>query len=552
MENLRVFLILLLLTVTFLFFQAWENDKNNFHNKITKNQNSIFDDKANNISKYKEETLPKKERLNTQSIKKFENGIQNKNTELIEVKTNLFNLKISPKGGDLVFLEMNNYLDDEKKNKYILFNDIKNKYVMQTGLISESGPDSHKLGRAIYYTEKKVYDFNGKKEDLFVDLKYSNKDIDVIKRFIFKNNSYEIGIKHIFNNKSKKTLDTNIYARIRKQHIQKDDGFLPGTSTYNGVVVSNEHDSFKKISFSEIKRGKYRSENKEGWISIIENYFLSVLIPKNHEVNYVYSTETFQNGEIGIRFVSSEYISVPADSKYTYNTSLYAGPILPNILKDVAPKLELTADYGMLWVICMPIFYLLKYIYTYVGNWGFSIIIITLIIKIAFYWLNAKNYKSMGNLRKLEPRIKKLKENFGDDKQKFGQALMELYKKEKVNPLGGCLPILIQLPVFIALYWTLLGSVELRHAPFILWINDLSAKDPYFILPLIMGITMFLQQSLSPKPADPVQAKVMKFIPLVFTVLFLNFPSGLVLYWVVSNILSILQQWLVMRNISKE
>jgi YidC/Oxa1 family membrane protein insertase len=230
---------------------------------------------------------------------------------------------------------------------------------------------------------------------------------------------------------------------------------------------------------------------------------------------------------------------------------LYAGPILPNILKDIAPKLELTADYGMLWPICMPIFYLLKYIYNYVGNWGYSIILVTLLIKVAFYWLNAKNYRSMGNLRRLQPRINKLKEVFGDDKQKFGQAVMELYKKEKVNPLGGCLPIIIQLPVFIALYWVLLGSVELRHAPFILWINDLSSKDPYYILPLVMGITMFLQQHLSPKPADPIQAKVMMFIPIIFTGLFLNFPSGLVLYWVVSNILSIIQQWLIIRNISK-
>jgi YidC/Oxa1 family membrane protein insertase len=552
MENIRVFLILSLLTVVFLFFQAWEKD--NAELKIlesTTTQENILD---NNEYIINEKNNPQKT-LEEKNIKHIQNSIvddQNiKNLELIEIKTKLFNLKINPKGGDLVFLEMNNYLDDDKKNKYILFNDKKNKYVMQTGLISESGPDSHKLGRAIYYSEKQLYDFKNQKKDLFVDLKYNNNDIDVIKRFIFKNNSYEIGIKHIFKNKSEKILDTNIYARIRKQYTKKEEGFFPGTSTYNGVVVSNENDSFKKISFSEIKKGKYKSENKEGWISIIENYFLSVLIPKNNDINYVYSTETFQNGEIGIRFVSSEYISIPKNSQYVYDISLYAGPILPNILKDVAPKLELTADYGMLWLICMPIFYLLKYIYTYVGNWGFSIILVTLIIKLAFYWLNAKNYRSMGNLRKLEPRIKKLKESYGDDKQKFGQALMELYKKEKVNPLGGCLPILIQLPVFIALYWVLLGSVELRHAPFILWINDLSAKDPYFILPLIMGITMFLQQSLSPKPADPIQAKVMKFIPLIFTVLFLNFPSGLVLYWVVSNILSILQQWSIMRNISK-
>lgn len=552
MENIRVFLILSLLTVTFLFFQAWEKDnaglkileetveKEDF---LMENDKSYFFEKKgsdNNIikenSKYSE--YPPKIR-------------DDNNTTFINVKTELFNLKINPKGGDLVFLEMNNYLDDNKKNKYILFKNGTDKYIMQTGLISNAGPDSHKLGRAIYYSEKELYDFRNTEDELFVDLKYSNKNIDVIKRFIFKNNSYEIKIKHIFKNKSNKTLDTNIYARIRKKNTEKEEGLLPGTSTYNGVVVSNEQDSFKKISFTEIKRGKYKSENREGWISIIEDYFLSVLIPKSYDVNYVYSTETFQNGEIGIRFVSSEYISVKENSQYTYDMSLYAGPILPNILKDVAPKLELTADYGMLWFVCMPIFYLLKYIYTYVGNWGTSIILVTLIIKIAFFWLNAKNYRSMGNLRKLEPRIKKLKETFGDDKQKFGQALMELYKKEKVNPLGGCLPILIQLPVFVALYWVLLGSVELRHAPFIFWINDLSAKDPYFILPLIMGFTMFLQQSLSPKPADPIQEKVMKFIPLIFTLLFLSFPSGLVLYWVVSNTLSIIQQWIIMRNISK-
>jgi len=549
MENIRVFLILSLLTVVVLFFQAWEKDSKN----IEISQNSQQQEYVNDVVdiEYSKHVNNRKSQNNTHNLKSYE--VNNSNIKLIEIKTDLFNLKINPKGGDLVYLDMNNYLDDSKKNNYILFNnlDINNKYIMQTGLISQLGPDSHKLGRATYYTEKNLYDFRNEKGTFFVDLKYSNNNIDVVKRFTFKKNSYEIGIKHIFTNHSSEIIDTHIYARIRKNYQHKEEGLLAGTSTYNGVVVSNENDSFKKISFSDIKKGTYKSENKEGWISIIENYFLSVLIPKNNNINYVYSTEKFQNGEIGIRFVSSEYISVPPNSTCSYDMSLYSGPILPNILKDVAPKLELTADYGMLWFICMPIFYLLKYIYKYVGNWGFAIILVTLIIKVAFYWLNAKNYRSMGNLRKLEPRIKKLKEVFGDDKQKFGQALMELYKKEKVNPLGGCLPILIQLPVFIALYWVLLGSVELRHAPFILWINDLSSKDPYYILPLIMGFTMFLQQYLSPKPADPMQAKVMKFIPIIFTGLFLNFPSGLVLYWVVSNILSILQQWFIMRSIPK-
>jgi YidC/Oxa1 family membrane protein insertase len=543
-----------LLTITFLFFQAWEKDnkKSSFNNQAEYQEIKNFEKEYENENIDHHSNTLESEDSDIKNI--ISSNSNTKNLELISIKTDLFNLKISPKGGDLVFLEMNNYLDDDKKNKYVLFNNnlnSNNNYYMQTGLISEFGPDSHKFGRFIYSSEKTEYDFTNHNSDTFIDLTYSDENISVVKRFILKKNSYEIEIQHIFSNHSSKTVDTNIYARIRKNYQNKNDGFLIGTNKYDGVIISNKTNSFEKISFDDIKKGRYKAEEDEGWISIVENYFISVLIPENNKVKYVFSTEMFKNGEIGIRFVSSERISVPKNSNYTYTTKLYAGPILPDILKDVAPKLELTADYGFLWPICTPIFHLLKYIYKHIGNWGFSIILVTLFIKIAFYWLNAKNYRSMGNLRKLEPRINKIKETYGDDKKKFGQALMELYKKEKVNPLGGCLPILIQLPVFVALYWVLLGSVELRHAPFILWINDLSSKDPYFILPIIMGITMFLQQSLSPKPADPIQAKVMRLIPFVFTLLFLNFPSGLVLYWVVSNILSILQQWFIMRNIKK-
>ena len=461
-----------------------------------------------------------------------------------------YNIKINPKGGDIVHLDMNNYLDNDKKNNFVLFNPSYNsKYTMQTGLISKLGPDSHKLGRVVYASDKKMFDFRKCKKGFHVDLTYSNESISVIKRFIFKRNSYKIDIKHIFRNNSDDYLDTNIYARIRKKNIEKSEGLFPAISTYNGVIVNTKDDQFKKISFEDIKKGKYRSEDKEGWISIIENYFLSVLIPRD-KIKYFYSTEMFQNGEIGIRFVS-ELISIPKKSEYVYNISLYAGPVLPNILKNIAPGLELTADYGVLWPICQPIFSILKYIYSYVGNWGFSIILVTLFIKLLFYKLSAASYRSMGNIKKLKPRIDKLQATFGDDKQKLGQAMMELYKKEKINPLGGCLPILIQIPFFIALYWVLLGSVELRHAPFILWINDLSSKDPYYILPLIMGFTMILQQYLSPKPTDPIQAKVMMFIPIIFTILFLNFPSGLVLYWVVNNMLSIIQQWYITKKILK-
>jgi YidC/Oxa1 family membrane protein insertase len=240
----------------------------------------------------------------------------------------------------------------------------------------------------------------------------------------------------------------------------------------------------------------------------------------------------------------------PGDS-YEFKRQMFVGPKLQDMLEDIAPGLELTVDYGWLTVIAKPIFWLLKTIHDWVGNWGWAIIILTIIIKAAFYKLSETSYKSMANMRKFTPRLQAMKDRYGDDKQRLNQAMMDLYKKEKINPLGGCLPILVQIPVFIALYWVLLESVELRHAPFVLWIDNLSAKDPYFILPLIMGISMFIQQKLNPAPPDPMQAKIMMSLPFVFTIFFAFFPSGLVLYWVVNNIISIMQQWYITRKIEQ-
>ena len=280
-----------------------------------------------------------------------------------------------------------------------------------------------------------------------------------------------------------------------------------------------------------------------------QHYFLAALIPARNEADRYY-TKTLSGPRYVIGLISPQD-TVPAGASAEFHTRVYVGPKLQDHLAEVAPGLELTVDYGRLTVLAQPIFWLLKTIHKAIGNWGWSIVLLTMLIKLAFYKLSETSYRSMANMRKLAPRLKSLKERYGDDRQRLNQAMMELYKKEKINPLGGCLPIVVQIPVFIALYWVLLDSVEMRQAPFMLWMNNLSAPDPYYVLPLLMGVTMLIQQKLNPAPMDPIQAKVMMALPIVFTVFFAFFPSGLVLYWVVNNTLSIAQQYVITRRIER-
>jgi len=319
--------------------------------------------------------------------------------------------------------------------------------------------------------------------------------------------------------------------------------------SYTGAAINTPETKYKKLPFSDMREKPFSEDVMGGWAAMVEHYFATALVPSVEDKN-AYQTETFADGIYGIRFVSAPEVVVPGAQKQI-ELKLYAGPEIANQLKELAPGLELTIDYGVLWFLCQPIFWLLKTMHELFSNWGVAIILTTVLIKAMFYKLSASSYKSMGNMRKMQPKIEELKKRFGDDKQKFSQAMMDLYKKEKINPLGGCLPVLVQIPVFIALYYVLLECVELRQAPFVLWIHDLSAKDPYYVLPLIMGASMFVQQKLNPTPPDPIQAKVMMFMPVFFTFLFLQFPAGLVLYWVVNNLLSILQQWMITRKIEQ-
>jgi len=314
-------------------------------------------------------------------------------------------------------------------------------------------------------------------------------------------------------------------------------------------VIYSPEEKYEKIQFGDMTDTNLARDIKDGWAAMIQHYFLGALIPATGEVNHYY-TRVIDGNRYVLGLVGPT-LTIPNGGSQAFNSRIFIGPKLQDHLATVAPGLELTVDYGMLTVIAKPIFWLVEKIHDFVGNWGWSIILLTLIIKLAFYKLSETSYRSMAQMRKMAPRLQALKERYGDDRQKLNQAMMDMYRTEKINPLGGCLPIVIQIPVFISLYWVLLESVEMRQAPFILWLTDLSAKDPYFVLPLIMGITMFIQQKLNPAPLDPMQAKVMMLLPFIFTVFFAFFPSGLVLYWVTNNVLSIAQQWVITKRVEQ-
>ena len=317
--------------------------------------------------------------------------------------------------------------------------------------------------------------------------------------------------------------------------------------TYTGMAVYTDKEKFQKVDFTDIAKGKtsYPKKSDDGWIALLQHYFLSAWLPANNTPREFY-TQRLDNGLYAAGVIVSLGTIAPGASG-SLTVPLYAGPQEQDKLSQLAPGLELTIDYGWLTVIAKPLFWFLQWLHHWVGNWGAAIIVLTVAIKAAFYPLSAASYRSMARMRILAPRMQRLKEQYGDDRQRLNQAMMEMYKTEKINPLGGCLPVVVQIPVFIALYWVLLASVELRHAPFIWWIDDLSTADPYFVLPLLMGATMVFQTSLNPEPPDPVQAKVMKIMPIAFSIMFFFFPAGLVLYWLINNILSIAQQWQITR-----
>lgn len=462
----------------------------------------------------------------------------------IQVQTDLFRAEIDTLGGDLRELELLQHrASGTSEENFTLMSDSGKPmlYVAQSGLIGDNLPSHKKLftSAATTYTLKQGEDW------LEVRLNWTGEDgIQVDKVYTFHRGSYIIDLAYEIRNNSNQTLHPSVYYQIiHDSESNQGSAMMP---TFTGGAFYTADEKFNKLPFDDMAEEDLLLNTKNGWVGLVQHYFVSAWIPKEG-MSRVFYTRQLSNDIFSIGSKSA-LGSIAPGSSLSVDAKLYAGPQTQEDLKVAAPGLEYTVDYGWLTIIASPLFWILSAIERLVGNWGVAIIILTILIKLAFYPLSATSYRSMAHMRELAPRLQRMKEQYGDDRQKFQQAMIELYRKEKINPMGGCLPIVVQIPVFIALYWVLLGSVELRHAPFMLWINDLSAPDPYYVLPILMGLTMIIQTKLNPTPPDPLQARIMMIMPIVFSVFFFFFPAGLVLYWLVNNILSIAQQWQINRS----
>ncbi len=474
------------------------------------------------------------------------------NTGLIRVKTDLLEMLIDPNGGDVIQVALSDYLAQlGNEQKFILLeqNDLRT-YTAQSGLTGRNGPDATGK-RPLYSSTSANYSLENGADQLQVDLMLTqDSGVQITKRFTFTRNNYQIRVEYLINNASDQPWEGSLFGQIKRDgSADPSSSTSMGMNSYLGPAFSTQETPYHKVSFGDLDDEKYNAKTPAGWAAMLQHYFVSAWIP-NPEQNHSYFAKK-NDANYFAGFVSPK-LEVAPGNQGSVSATLYVGPKIQEILETVAPNLELTIDYGWLWWIASPLFWLLKTIQQFVINWGVSIILVTVVVKALFFPLSAKAYRSMAKMRAVGPQLTRMKEMYGDDRQKMSQAMMELYKKEQINPLGGCLPMLVQMPVFIALYWVLLESVELRHAPFMLWIQDMAVMDPYFVLPILMGVTMFVQQTLNPTPPDPMQAKVMKMLPFVFTFFFLWFPAGLVLYWVVNNLLSIAQQWVITRAIEEE
>lgn len=548
MENQRMFLFIALTMIMFLMWEAWQKDYGvppQAPASAPVTQNGIPAETKGDVpsvpsatSTAADDSLP-----GATPAKTMRSG------QRIRVSTDVLQLEIDTLGGDIRKLSLPAYPVSVKTPDVpfeLMTDDGHAIFIAQGGLLSKqhAAPDHH----APYYAEQSEYHMAPGAKTLDVKLRWNGPDgLVVYKSYHFRRGDYLVDVSYEVVNNTTKDWGGRHYAQM--QHTRAEGLGSSLVYTYTGGVVSTKEKIYEKISFDDIEGDKPTRNTQGGWLAMIQHYFLAAWVP-NQESNNHYYTKALGNDRFMLGVVTPA-AKVPAGkSARVADVRFYAGPKTQGILEKIAPGLELTVDYGVLTILAKPLFWGLKYIHSVVNNWGWSIILLTVFIKLMFYKLSEASYRSMANMKKLHPRLVTLKERYADDKQKLHQAMMDIYKKEKINPLGGCLPILVQIPVFIALYWVLLESVELRQASFVFWLNDLSTKDPFYVLPVIMGVTMLLQHKLNPTPLDPVQAKVMMILPLVFTVFFAFFPSGLVLYWVVNNTLSIAQQWVINKRIT--
>jgi YidC/Oxa1 family membrane protein insertase len=474
------------------------------------------------------------------------------NQQNVTITTDVIKVTIDTLGGDVVeaklLQHLNKMANEGGQPISILTRSNGNEFIAESGLIGANGTDTA-AGRPVFSTAANSYELTDGQQTLEVDFVYKQAGVEIIKRFEFKASQYQVGIRYIVRNLSLEPWSATFFAQFRRDSHQPETEFSAGMKPFLGAAIREQDKNYSKFDFSDIDDETIKTSLQGGWLAFVQHYFVTAWVPPQDEKNR-FSLRKIKGNDLYLMAVTGEKINVLPGQTGEYKVDLYVGPKNQDVLKELSEYLDLTIDYGFLWMLAKPIFAALQIIQGFLGNWGWSIILLTIFIKILLYPLSAASLKSMAKMRTLQPQMARIKELYGDDRQKAGQEQMALFKKHKVNPLGGCLPMLLQMPVFIALYWVLSESVEIRHSPWIIWIQDLSAKDPLFILPLIMGGSMFLMQKLQPAPTDPMQAKVFQLMPIVFTFFFLMFPAGLVLYWTVNNLLSILQQWYVNRQIA--
>ncbi|WP_225639249.1 membrane protein insertase YidC [Candidatus Profftia sp. (ex Adelges kitamiensis)] len=533
MDSQRNLLLLAILLVSFMIWQSWQKDNNsqypigkNAHTELVDIQNQYVQENKNNLGK------------------------------LITVKTDVLSFTINTRGGIIEQANLLAYPDNLDSNKPFKILETTPDFIYQaySGLNNINSPNnSIKYNQPLYTVEKNNFELTDDQDLLTIPLIYRTQEGVVYqKNFIIKRGNYAIDVNYKVRNNSTKLLYVTLFGQLkqsinlRKQYNKNSNNFA--LHTFRGAAYSSSNHKYNKYAFDE---APLHITTKDGWIAMLQQYFTTAWIPHNNLINDFYTKKI--DDKLSIIGFNTEPIIIPPGMEKKLQATLWIGPKIQSSMSTVAPNLDLTVDYGWLWFISQPLFKLLQLIHKFIGNWGFSIILITFIVRGIMYPLTKAQYTSMAKMRMLQPKITLMRERIGNDRQRLSQEMMSLYKAEKVNPLGGCLPLIIQMPIFLALYYMLMNSVELRQAPFALWVYDLSTQDPYYILPILMGITMFFIQRMSPTTVtDPIQQKVILFIPVIFTVFFLWFPSGLVLYYIISNLVTILQQQIIYRWLKKQ
>ncbi|TAJ91612.1 MAG: membrane protein insertase YidC [Gammaproteobacteria bacterium] len=557
MDNTRFILITSLVLILFLLYQEWQKDYSPLPQANTTQTTEISGgaiptDRLQDIPQTPGTESSSQEPINLQQ-----------HMGLVSVKTDTLDLKIDLQGAIIVQAGLRKYpvsLEEKERPLVLLDRTTTLIHLIQDGLLGSAITPTHEN---LYTAPAADFSLDENEEILEIPFRWAAPDnsLVVTKVFRFTKNSHLVEISYEIENQGTSPWTGKYYGQIKRNDPGKTSRL--GISTYTGAVFSSPENRYEKIGFDDLLEMKEEQQEQNaqqsaqweqttagGWVAMLQHYFLTALIPANPDDVVNYYAKVLKDGNYAAGMISPALTIAPGQ-KGKFENRLYIGPKDQEVLNNIAEGLNLTVDYGWLWVLAKPLFIGLRFLHDLTGNWGWAIILVTVILKVAFFPLSAAGYRSMAKMRKVQPRILALNERYPNNSTQKQQAMMQIYKEEKLNPMGGCLPNLVQIPVFLALYWVLLESVEMRQAPFIFWLTDLSTKDPYYILPLIMGVTMFIQQKLNPPPVDPVQAKVMSFLPVIFTVFFAAFPSGLVLYWVANSVLSIAQQWQITRALER-